>query len=267
MKDVSFLASDELKGRKTGSEGNNKAREYIIEQFKEIGLEPIENTFEMPFSIEQKNQSTNGVNIVGRITGKKEEAIIVTAHYDHVGVSKQGEVYNGADDNASGVAGLLALARYFKSSPPDHTFLFVAFDAEEIGLLGAKDFVESLPIAKNLITVNINMDMISRSDKNEIYVAGTHHYPQFKRVIESVAQTAPILLSMGHDQSDSNQQNWTYSSDHGPFHRAGIPFLYFGVEDHEDYHQPTDDVSKITPQFLENTVKSILEVAIKIDQQ
>lgn len=267
IKDVRFLASDDLKGRKTGSDGNAKARDFIIKQFKSMDVQPVNGRYEAQFAIEGKKDIPAGINIIGKIKGKKEEAIIITAHYDHVGVSATGEVFNGADDNASGVAGLLAMARYFSANPPTHMLFFVALDAEEIGLLGAKHFAKNLPVDQSLVKVNINMDMISRSDKNEIYVAGTAHYPHLKPAVAAVAKSAPIKLSMGHDRAGTSQQDWTFSSDHAPFHRLGIPFLYFGVEDHADYHQITDDVEKIEPQFLENTTKAILDVVIKIDQQ
>ncbi|MGB3468873.1 MAG: M28 family peptidase, partial [Cyclobacteriaceae bacterium] len=97
--------------------------------------------------------------------------------------------------------------------------------------------------------------------------AGTHHYPQFKALLIAVNQNSKVQLSLGHDSPDLVYNDWTYSSDHGPFHRVGIPFLYFGVEDHADYHKPTDDVSKIEPSFLEGTVTLILDVVRKIDEQ
>ena len=265
MKDVRFLAADDLQGRKTGTEGNTKAQAYLIERFQEIGIKPLEGHYNWNFPIEGKANITSGTNLIGKIEGKSEKLIIITAHYDHVGVSASGEIFNGADDNASGVAGLLATARYFANKQPNHTMIFIAFDAEEIGLLGAKHFVKNLPFKKELITFNLNMDMISRSNRNEIYAAGSYHYPQFKPILEEVASVAPIKLSLGHDQPGTSQQDWTLASDHAPFHQAGIPFLYFGVEDHPDYHQPTDDWDKISPEFLEDTTTAILDVIRKVD--
>lgn len=266
MQDVSFLASDELEGRNTDTEGNKKARTYILKRFKEIGLSPMGAGYESPFVFKAKNKDYNAVNLIGKIDGKKEDVIVVTAHYDHVGM-KNGEIYNGADDNASGVSGLLAIARYFKANKPNHTLIFVAFDAEENGLQGAKYFVKNLPVAKEKVKLNVNMDMISRSDKNEIYAAGTHHYPHLKDILIEVDKASEVKLSIGHDTPDLGYNDWTFSSDHGPFHKEGIPFIYFGVEDHPDYHQPTDDVDKINPDFLEDTVTLILETIKKVDQK
>ena len=192
--------------------------------------------------------------------------IIITAHYDHIGI-KDGKIYNGADDNASGISGLLAIARYFKAKRPKHTLIFVAFDAEEKGLRGAKHFVNNLPVSKDLIKLNVNMDMISRSDRNEIYAAGTYHYPHLKKTLDEIAKTALVKLSLGHDRPELGNDDWTNASDHGPFHDKGIPFIYFGVEDHEDYHEHTDEVEKIIPVFLTNTIISILETIKKLDQQ
>lgn len=192
--------------------------------------------------------------------------IVVTAHYDHIGI-KDGKIYNGADDNASGISGLLAIARYFKAKRPRHTLIFVAFDAEEKGLRGAKHFVNNLPVQKDMIKLNVNMDMISRSDQNEMYAVGTYHYPHLKNALDEVAETALIKLSLGHDRPELGSNDWTYSSDHAPFHQKGIPFIYFGVEDHEDYHEHTDVAEKINPEFLTNTIITILETIKKLDQQ
>ncbi|MGB3465419.1 MAG: M20/M25/M40 family metallo-hydrolase, partial [Cyclobacteriaceae bacterium] len=159
MQDVTTLASDEMEGRGTGTEGIRKAKKYIINRYKEIGIEPLGNSYESAFTWGD-NQA--GVNIVGKITGRSENYIIVTAHYDHEGIRKD-QIYNGADDNASGVAGLLAIAEYYAEKKPNNTILFVAFDAEERGLQGAKAFVKELPVPKENVKVNINMDMISRS--------------------------------------------------------------------------------------------------------
>jgi len=265
MKDVIYLASDEMEGRNTDTPGNEKARIYLINRFKEVGLKPIKEDYESPFTFEGIMKEYNGVNLIGKIPGKMDKAIIITAHYDHVGVKKE-KIYNGADDNASGVAGLLAMARYFNVNQPNHTLIFVAFDAEELGLQGAKHFVKNLPIPKEDITVNVNMDMISRSDKNEIYAAGTYHYPQFKEILNKVNESSSVKLSLGHDSPNLGHNDWTQSSDHGPFHNAGIPFIYFGVEDHPDYHKPTDVAEKIKPEFLEGTISLILEAIKKIDQ-
>ena len=178
MEDIKHLASDELEGRKSGEKGNELAREYIVTRFKKLGLEKFKNSYSQPFSfykrLSKKVYDCN--NLIGKITGTKhpEKHIVLTAHFDHLG--KRGEkIFNGADDNASGVSAVLAAAAYFKKNPPKHSIIFVAFDAEELGLEGAKHFVDNPPVKIENILMNVNLDMISRNKKNEVYICGTYH--------------------------------------------------------------------------------------------
>ncbi|HEY8479206.1 MAG TPA: M20/M25/M40 family metallo-hydrolase, partial [Spirillospora sp.] len=197
--------------------------------------------------------------------------IVLTAHFDHVGIGRPDEagdsIYNGADDNASGTAALLALARYFREHTPAHSIVFAALDAEEMGLQGARAFVRTPPIPLDAVVINVNMDMVGRNDAGELYVAGTYHYPFLKPVVERIAERAPVRLLMGHDSPDLPQgQDWTSASDHGAFHAAGIPFLYFGVEDHEDYHRPTDEFDGIQPEFYSAAVRTVLATVLELDR-
>ncbi|HEX8638356.1 MAG TPA: M20/M25/M40 family metallo-hydrolase, partial [Pyrinomonadaceae bacterium] len=188
-----------------------------------------------------------------------------TAHYDHVGIQK-GEIYNGADDDASGTAALFALAEYFNKNKPAHTIIFAAFDGEESGLRGSRAFVAAPPVKKEQIALNVNMDMVSRNDKNELYASGTYHYPAFKPMLEQVAKKAKIKLLLGHDRPEQGPNDWTNQSDHGSFHAAKIPFVYFGVEDHKDYHKPTDDFVNINQEFYVRAVETILEAVKSFDK-
>ncbi|MGI8545529.1 MAG: M28 family peptidase, partial [Aridibacter sp.] len=183
----------------------------------------------------------------------------------HVGVQK-GEIYNGADDNASGTSALFAIAKYFKKNKPNNSIIFAAFDAEEKGLQGARYFVDNLPVSQSDILLNINMDMISRSDKGELYAAGTFHYPDLKPYLEAIQKNAPVKLLFGHDDPKLGRDDWTSQSDHGAFHRKKIPFIYFGVEDHRDYHKPTDDFENIQPKFYVNAVETIVMAVKSIDE-
>ena len=143
--------------------------------------------------------------------------------------------------------------------------IFVAFDAEEKGLQGARFFVKNLPVKKESILLNINMDMVSRNDKNELYIAGTHHYPKFKKYLKEVKKNAPVKLLFGHDDPKLGRDDWTSQSDHGAFHRKKIPFIYFGVEDHKDYHKPTDVFENIQPKFYVEAVETIVIAVEAID--
>ena len=266
LHDLQILANDSMQGRKTGTAGGERARRYITKRFGEIGLQPYQNNFKHPFSIKSGNpqKSLQGVNVLGYINGDSDKIFVISAHYDHEGI-KNGNIYNGADDNASGVSALFSIAQYFTHNPPRHTMLFAAFDAEELGLLGAKAFVAEAIVPLNNIKININMDMISRNDKHEIYVAGTYHYPQFISIVNSVDLNSPVHILLGHD-NPALKDDWTFSSDHGPFHSKKIPFLYFGVEDHQDYHKPTDDFEKIDRQFYHQVVQAIIQTILELDR-
>lgn len=268
MADIKHLASDKLEGRRSGEKGNTLAREYIVTRFEKLGLEKLDSSYLQPFSfykrIYKKKYDCN--NIIGKIQGTKhpEKYIVLTAHYDHLG-KRDEKIFNGADDNASGVSAVLAAARFFKKNPPKHSILFVAFDAEELGLEGAKHFVDNPPISINNILMNVNLDMISRNKKNEIYICGTHHYPILKEKLTDINSLSPINVLFGHDTPDLGYNDWTNSSDHGPFHQKKIPFVYLGVEDHEDYHKQTDTFEKIDPSFLYQSTCLVIEILKAFD--
>ncbi len=263
------MSSDEFLGRRTGN--NLKTQDLIKSYFKEIGLRQFKNAYSSQFSFieEQTKKQRTGTNIMGYVKGKKHEAkyLVIGAHYDHLGVVND-TIYNGADDNASGTAALLVLAKYFVKHQPEHSIIFVAFDAEELGLFGSKSFVQEPPVPLTDIKLNINFDMISRNPLNEIYVVGTYDYPQFKPLIQSVAKPSSLKVSYGHDNPDDTTKDyWMLSSDNGPFHKKGIPNITFSEEDHPGYHHPTDDFENIHPVFYKNVVTLIQKVIEKVDQQ
>ncbi|MFV0387176.1 MAG: M28 family peptidase [Pyrinomonadaceae bacterium] len=267
LKDVKFLSSDELKGRETGTKENEIARKYVVKRFKESGIEPFESGYIQKFSFRNRQgKEFKGANVVGVIKGKSEpqKFIVISAHFDHIGV-RNGEIYNGADDNASGTAALFAIAEYFSKHQPNKSLVFAAFDAEEKGLQGARYFVENPSVKLGEILLNINMDMISRNVNGELYAAGTFPYPQLKPYLETVQQNAKVKLLLGHDNPNLGRDDWTFQSDHGAFHRKQIPFIYFGVEDHKDYHKPTDDFENIQPEFYVKAVETILSATKEFD--
>ncbi len=268
-RDVAVLAADSLEGRAAGTIGGERARNWLLHRFAEIGLEPIAGGFTQPFDLPARGGAgTQGVNLIGSVRGTNEPDrwIVVTAHYDHLG-TRDGTVFNGADDNASGVSGLLALATWFKHNPPSTSMLFVAFDAEELGLRGARAFVDSPPVSLDRVVVTVNLDMIGRNDAGELYVAGTAHYAELEPIIDAITPVAPVKLLKGHDRPSARPtDDWTSASDHGAFHAVGIPFLYFGVEDHADYHRPTDDAERIQPEFHANAVETVRRVLERIDR-
>ncbi|MBC6365543.1 M28 family peptidase [Algoriphagus sp. AK58] len=275
IRHIEYLSSDELAGRKPLSEGNLKARKYILEELISMDLvEPLYPDFLQKFSFTNQREQktyTDAANVVAFIPGSQSrKLIVVTAHYDHVGIGRvdmEGDsIYNGADDNASGTAALMVLAEYFSKNRPQHGMMFVALDAEEMGLRGARFLVNDFPYPLEQILLNVNMDMLSRSDKNELYVSGTYYYPQFKSILEKVANGSDPKLAFGHDEPGTGSNDWTKSSDHGAFFEKKVPHLYFGVEDHEDYHKPSDEFENIQPQFYINAVNLILKSLIALDQ-
>ncbi|QHI37980.1 Aminopeptidase YwaD [Kordia antarctica] len=261
LKHVKELSSDIYQGRETGTLGATKAKNYIIGEFKKLNVKPLGESFEQVFPLPKKLKATQGENIIGYIKGseKAAEYIVITAHYDHEGI-KNGKVYNGADDDASGISALLAFAEYLQKYPPKHSVLLIAFDAEEKGLLGSYYYIENSIVPKEQLKLNINMDMISRSDKKELYAVGPQYYSQYKPIIENLEKSGEVTLLIGHKE-------WTYSSDHAGFHTAKIPFIYFGVEDHKDYHKPTDDFENIHPTFYTNAVQTIISFFKEVDNQ
>jgi Zn-dependent M28 family amino/carboxypeptidase len=264
---VKFLSLDSLEGRRTGEKGGLIARDFVVSQFKKYGIAPLLTDYTQPFTFEGRRdkKTYEAANVLGVIKGTEnpEKYIVISAHYDHVGINN-GEIYNGADDDASGTSALFAMAEYFKNHPPKHSVVIAAFDAEELGLRGAAHFLEANTLPKEQIAMDLNLDMLGRNDNNELYVVGTNLYKQLQPAIEGLKLPENFKLSAGHDGLDG-KQNWVSSSDHGPFHKEEIPFLYFGVEDHEDYHKPTDDFEKIQPEFYAKAVTVIIYVFERLD--
>lgn len=267
MAELAVLAADSMEGRATGSAGIERARRFLRGALEDAGLQPFGESFDRPFEVEREGGVVQGVNLVGYVPGERPEGpvIVVTAHYDHVGI-QGGQIYNGADDNASGTVALLALARHLRDNPPRHTVVIALLDAEEIGLRGARAFLEDPPVARERIGLNVNLDMVGRNAAGELFAAGAYHYPFLRPHLEALAAEAPLRLRLGHDSPDLPAgDDWTQLSDHGAFHNAGIPFVYFGVEDHPDYHRPTDDVERIEPGFFAASIATIISAVERFD--
>jgi Zn-dependent M28 family amino/carboxypeptidase len=261
---LAYLSSAVMEGRETATPGNQLAREYIVKVFDSLKIDKPGDSYLQTFPFGNNNQQ--GTNIIGVVKGYRYENsyIAITAHYDHLG-KRNGEIYYGADDNASGTAALLAMAQYFKQHQPKHSLLFVAFDAEEKGLLGSKYFVTHSPIPVSSIVLNVNMDMVSRNDSNEIYASGTSHYTYLKKYVDSIQPFTPVHIRFGHDGEKTGSHDWTNQSDHFPFYQKNIPYLYFGVEDHADYHRPGDSFDKVNKSFYFQVCTMITAVASGLD--
>ena len=274
MATVTTLADPKLEGRAAGSPGGIAARALVLERFKAAGLHPVASSYVFPFKFTRLTMTGRsdgeGANVLGMCVGTDPTLpfFVVSAHYDHVGV-RNGDIYPGADDNASGVAVILEIAAFCQKTPFRRSIVFAAFDAEEAGLQGARVFVDNGPVPRARIALNVNLDMVSRSDKREIFVAGTYHTPDLKAPLAEVAKRAPITVLFGHDKPvpiAGGVDDWTNQSDHGAFHAAKIPFVYFGVEDHADYHKPTDTADKINRGFFVDVAETILDAVIALDR-
>jgi hypothetical protein len=271
LEDLRRLSADDMQGRAAGTEGGARARAYLLERFREAGLVPPSGGFERPFPLPLRGgttagQARTGVNVLGLVPGTRtpDLYIVVSAHYDHVGV-RGGRVFNGANDNASGAAALPAIARHFVRHRPSVSVLFAAFDAEEIGLLGARAFVSDPPVDRAGLLANLNLDMIGRSPDNILYVVGAHGQPALRPIVERVAPAVDLTLRMDYDGSTA-RDDWSRDSDQYAFMQAGIPALFLSVEDFAHHHEPTDDYETMSYDFYVDAVEAAIALVEELDR-
>lgn len=267
LSDLFRLAHDSMAGRAAMTPENAKARAFLVSEMRRLGLAPVNGSYEQAFAMARRNRpdSVKGANVLAMVRGTStpDRYLVVSAHYDHVG-TRSGNVYNGADDNASGTAALLQLAAHFQRNRPAHSIIFAFFDAEEMGLLGARAFVATPPVPLAQIVANVNMDMVARGDNGLLWAVGTAPYPQMKPVVESIVADPRVTVKMGFD-TGTGRDNWTSQSDQGAFHAVQIPFIYFGVEDHPDYHEPSDDPEKVNAGFYYGAARTIASFVTRLD--
>ncbi|MCX8079798.1 MAG: M28 family peptidase [Bacteroidia bacterium] len=280
-KHIEYLASDDLKGRGTGTEEEKKAAEYIASYFKKYGLKPLFDSSEKKqsyfysFKFRKKNKphdsATAGLpevkshNVVGFLDKGAAKTIIIGAHYDHLGLGydhnsldprPEGKIHNGADDNASGTAGILELSRYFALHPTfnQYNMLFMAFSGEELGLIGSKKWTENPNFPLNSVVCMINLDMVGRLNDStrSLMVYGVGTSPVWVPLLEQCNEK--FMFKLVKDSSGIGP------SDQTSFYLKNIPVLHFFSGQHKDYHKPSDDADKIN-YFGE---KKILEYIIHI---
>lgn len=281
--DLGILASDRFQGRATETPGGALAAEMIQARYRELGLSSFGGQFERPFGFVHRSiralwrrnrpfvkEYTGAKNVVGYLPGtdQPDDFFVLSAHFDHLGVIG-GQTYHGADDNASGTAALLAIAAYVKAHPLRHSTVFAAFDAEELGLRGSRAFVYSMPMARDKVRLNLNIDMIGRADSGRLFVAGITQHPELRPLVVRAAQDVAVPIHLGHDRPmylTGLTDNWTTASDHGSFEEVGVPWLYFGVEDHGDVHQPTDTADRIDAAFYSGAAEAVLSALLEADR-
>ena len=278
LRDVFRLADDSMRGRRVGTPENAKARDFIAARFDALGLGRVGSGRIQPFTIATRQGKVSGFNVAGVIKGTtfSDQYIVVTAHFDHIGEVGPGaqcrpsgadSICNGADDNASGTAGLLAVARHFMTERPARSLLLVAFDAEKSGDLGSNAWVAAPPVPLSGLLVDVNMDMVGRNAKNQLYAAGPTKYPSLRPLVEATITCSPIRLTIGHDSPGAMGSDWTSQSDQAAFDAKGIPFVYFGEEDHPDYHRATDHADRLMPGFYVAAVRDVADFIRRFDQQ
>jgi Zn-dependent M28 family amino/carboxypeptidase len=262
--DVEALSAPAMEGRRTGTAGNQRARAFILDRFRALGLQPIGERYEQPFA----SGDASAANIVGMVRGtaRPDEFLLLTAHYDHLGV-RNGALYPGADDNASGVATLLQAAAFVAAHPLRHSVVFIAFDSEEQGLRGARYFVAHPLVDLKRIGLMLNLDMVSRNDAATIFASGASYHPELKDLVTRAAEGRSLKVLFGHDRpsKEKGAEDWTNQSDQGPFHAAGVRTLYYGVEDHADYHKPTDTADRIPRAFFAEVAGFVLQTLLLAD--
>ena len=266
---VRFLADDALGGRLAGSPGERCAGDFIAAMFASLGLEPAgsDGYFqELPLASAATPHAPagHGRNVLGllrgRASGGEESAVIVGAHYDHLGLGAfgsaagPGEIHNGADDNASGVAALLAAARVLaEGARPERSVLFIAFTGEEAGLIGSAYYVAhpSFPL-ENTVAM-INLDMVGRLEEGELIVYGVGTAAEWRETMPAANEGPQISLEY--------EESGFGPSDHTSFYAVGIPVLHLFTNVHADYHSPTDDAEKIDAAGLGRVAELTANVA------
>ncbi|MGB3455598.1 MAG: membrane dipeptidase [Litorimonas sp.] len=278
---VRVLSDDDMEGRQWGTPGNARARAWLTERITAVtGTPPEEHAFERTVTRRGESRDVTGINLVvtlpgrraGRGAGLEDTAgqddaplLEIMAHYDHIGVDEGGDVFNGADDNASGVGALLAILDHFHTDPPEHEVRLLFLDTEEVGLAGAYAYVEDR--MDDRPRVALNFDMIAQNEDGEIYASGTSHTPALRPVVESAADGLPLSILFGHDRPEDGANDWSLSSDHGAWHAEGIPFVYFGVADHRHYHQVTDEFETLPLPVYRRVVQLAVNTAERLDAQ
>ena len=285
---INFLASDELQGREAGFHGSRVTSEYIVSLLQWMGVSPLADSYFQLFDAYRKKRQKKGRlevhpdsiaklkqevhqklsmrNVLGMIPGKNtKEYVIVGAHFDHLGIDPAlngDQIYNGADDNASGVSAVLQIARAFLASgqQPERNVIFAFWDGEEKGLLGSKYFVQTCPFLSQ-IKGYLNFDMIGRNNKpqqpKQVVYFYTAAHPVFGDWLKEDIRKYGLQLEPDYRA----WENPIGGSDNGSFAKVGIPIIWYHTDGHPDYHQPSDHADRLNwDKIVEITKASFLNM-------
>ena len=285
---INFLASDELQGREAGFHGSRVTSEYIVSLLQWMGVSPLADSYFQPFDAYRKERQKKGRlevhpdsiaklkqevhqkltmrNVLGMIPGKNtKEYVIVGAHFDHLGIDPAldgDQIYNGADDNASGVSAVLQIARAFLASgqQPERNVIVAFWDGEEKGLLGSKYFVQTCSFLSQ-IKGYLNFDMIGRNNKpqqpKQVVYFYTAAHPGFGDWLKEDIRKYGLQLEPDYRA----WENPIGGSDNGSFAKVGIPIIWYHTDGHPDYHQPSDHADRLNwDKVVEITKASFLNM-------
>lgn len=278
--DIAYLASDALEGRFTGTPGNDSAAAYIARRFQYLRLSaPYPGYFQTFVARPAASIHTGDTagrktqNVVAILNGSdpayRNKYIVVGAHFDHLGRGTRysmdpqagDAIRNGADDNASGTAAVLQLARMLSISKPRHSVVFITFSGEEEGLLGSQYFVENSPVPVDSIVAMFNFDMVGRLKDDKLFVYGSGTATEFPTLVDSAnLKLIPALNIQGGGDGFG-------ASDHSSFYAKNIPVLHFFTDSHADYHRATDDVEKINAAGEARVVDLAFDMIKSVDMR
>lgn len=287
QRDVRFLSSDALEGRGVGTPGEQAAALWIVKSFEKSGLKPKGDsawfqTFSfVPHGAIQVHGSGDSAklgmqlvkehftrNVIGYIDNGKPHTVIIGAHYDHLGMGDENSlftggraIHNGADDNASGVAGMLALAQWLASAdaPKGHNYLFIAFSGEEKGLWGSNYFTKHPTIDLSTVSYMLNLDMVGRLNaEKSLAINGVGTSPHWMNTLPNIQRDGIKIVT---------SESGVGASDHTSFYLVDLPVLHFFTGQHEDYHKPTDDANKVNYKGLCSVNYFISDVIKALDDK
>lgn len=276
LSDFETLSSEAFAGRKYGTEGNLEAQQFIANELANSDISAFKGEFLHAFEYKRGLTTYAGTNVIGFKAGETDKVIVLTAHFDHLGM-RGSKIYYGADDNASGTAALLNIAKALQTMQTRHSVIYLFTDAEEENLVGANAFAQDFEGELANIILNLNMDMLAGAQ----YTKRLYYLPykvddlgvdDWQSELGYYAKTHDISIRKGprayHSfKGQKKKTNWRKASDHGVFYRYKIPFLYFGVGVHQNYHTPEDTFENTNHSFYIGTVHTIFDQLYNLDQQ